>query len=122
MYLKIAHKIFGIAIVVLLLMATATSFSIYLTARINRELQDIANHQLPLSNTIGHINAGLLEIGLLTQRRLTDPNAARDIMPRIEILVSTVESEFTIANGLFKIEESTSIKRGRVIALDLIEA
>lgn len=68
MQLNIAQKIFGIAIVILVLMATVAIFSIRLTADISRELDDVAGKQLPLSDTIGRINVRILEQGLLLQR------------------------------------------------------
>ena len=63
MKLNIAHKIFGIALVVLTLMAAVAVYSVKLTAEISDELDDVAGTQLPLSDSIGRINVRILEQG-----------------------------------------------------------
>ena len=68
MRLNIAQKIFGIALVVLLLMAAVAVYSIRLTAGISDDLEAVARIDLPLSDAVERLSVRVLEQGLLLQR------------------------------------------------------
>jgi len=107
MHLNIAHKIFGIAIVVLILMAAVAIISVRLTANISAELDDVANKQLPLSDTIGRINVRILEQGLLLQRLFALPSESQQAIARINALKVEVNADFKKARALFEVEEQS---------------
>lgn len=105
MHLNIAQKIFGIAIVILALMATVAALSVRLTAKISAELDFIATKQLPLSDTIGRINVRILERGVLLQQLLAAPDQAAQAISRINSLGTEINRDFEKTNELFKAEE-----------------
>lgn len=94
MKLNIAHKIFGIALVVLTLMAAVAVYSVKLTAEISDELDDVAGTQLPLSDSIGRINVRILEQGLLLQRLFALPEDSPQSIDRIKEIGKEVDREF----------------------------
>lgn len=106
MHLNIAHKIFGIAVVVLLLMAAVAVFSVKLTAEISKELDLVAGKQLPLSDTIGQINVHTLEQGILLQRLFAMKDETAEALQRVKALDDKIEAEFARAYRLFEQEEA----------------
>lgn len=68
MHLNIAQKIFGIALVVLALMAAVAVYSIQLTARISDQLDVVVGKHLPISEAATRINVQILEQGIFLQR------------------------------------------------------
>ena len=94
MHLNIAQKIFGLAIVVLALMATVAVFSIRLTAEISNELDSVANSHLPLSDTIGRINVRILEQGLLLQRLFALSEETPQAIARVKALTVDLNADF----------------------------
>ncbi len=68
MRLNIAHKIFGIACIVLAFMLVVAVYSIHLTATISKELETIAHKNLPVTEAVSRVNVSILEQGLLLQR------------------------------------------------------
>ena len=105
--MNIAHKIFGIAIVVLILMAAVAVFSVRLTAEISGELHEIANKQLPLSESVGRINVRILEQGILLQRLFALPEETPHALDRINELGARVDAEFAKAKALFEAAEKS---------------
>ena len=118
MHLNIAHKIFGIAIVVLVLTVTVAVFSVRLTARISAELDDVAGTQLPLSYAIGRINVRILEQGLLLQQIFALDDETDAAIKRIESLGEEIEREFEEARKLFQAEEKSGFAVKTVFRLD----
>ena len=118
MYLNIAQKIFGIAIVILALMATVAVFSIRLTAEISEELDSVAGTQLPLSHTIGQINVRILEQGLLLQRLFALPEDSPQAIARINALGDELNADFIKAHKLIAIEEHANRPPETIFALD----
>ncbi len=118
MNLNIAQKIFGIAIVVLVLMATVAIFSIRLTAEISEELDTVAGRQLPLSHIIGETNVRILEQGLLLQQILALPDESPLAIARIETLGTAINADFEKARELFAIEEQAANPPASMFALD----
>jgi len=86
MRLKIGHKIFGIASVVLFLMIVVAGYSIHLTAQISAELDRVANKHLPLVDDVIELDVHILEQDVLLQRMLalaedhTQHESARDTL------------------------------------------
>lgn len=117
MHLNIAQKIFGIAVIVLTLMATVAVFSIHLTSEISDELDTVANRHLPLSNTIGHINVNILEQGLLLQRLFALSEETPQAIFRIKALGDGLNEEFENAHDLFKTEEQSSHPPAKIFSL-----
>ncbi|MCW8914541.1 MAG: HAMP domain-containing protein [Magnetovibrio sp.] len=117
MQLNIAHKIFGIAIVVLVLMVGVAFFSVSLTEEISEELDVVANKQLPLSETIGLINVDVLEHGMLLQELFNLPESAPDAVKRIEKLNHEINESFAKANALFNAVEHSDFTTPAVIEL-----
>ena len=105
MHLNIAHKIYGVALVVLILMAAVAGFSVHLTAKISDELDLVANKQLPLSDTIGQINVRTLEQGILLQRLFALPTETKESLARIDALGEELNADFKRAYALFRSEE-----------------
>ncbi|RED46145.1 adenylate/guanylate cyclase domain-containing protein [Aestuariispira insulae] len=108
MRLNIAHKIFGIAVVILVLMICVAVLSGRLTARISAELNNIAYKQLPLSNEIGELNVRILEQGLLIQRLFALPGDPADSLDRIKELGAEIDHDFKENFELFEREEQSA--------------
>lgn len=105
MRLNIAHKIFGVALVVLVLMATVAFFSVRFTAKISDELELVATKQLPLSDTIGELNVRILEQGVLMQRLFVLSDDKRTDINRILDLSDQIGREFEVAFELLNAEK-----------------
>ena len=118
MHLNIAHKIFGIALIVLVLTVTVAVFSVRLTARISAELDDVASTQLPLSYAIGRINVRILEQGLTLQQIFALDDETPAAVKRIEDLGIEIEQEFEEARALFQKEEKSGFALETVFRLD----
>lgn len=117
MHLNIAHKIFGIAIVVLALMAAVAIYSVQLTANISEELDAVAGRQLPLSDTIGRINVKILEKGLLLQQLFALPHTSARSKKRIKQLAKDINADFIKARALFSAEERSAHPASTIFAL-----
>ena len=107
MRLNIAHKIFSIAIIALILMVITAALSLRLTARISDELDFVAAKQLPLSDTIGRINVQILEQGVLLQQLFALPEETPAMVARIKDLGTKVNRDFEKVRTLFKEEEAS---------------
>lgn len=105
MHLNIAHKIFGVAVAVLVFMAAVAGLSVWLTKQISDELDLVANKQLPLSDTIGQINTRILEQGILLQRLFGMTHEKPAALKRIDQLGDELNADFKRAFELFKLEE-----------------
>jgi len=68
LHFNIAHKIFGIALFVLILMAAVAVYSIQLTAKISASLDRVTHVILPITDKVESINFRILEKGILLQR------------------------------------------------------
>lgn len=68
MHLNIGQKIFGIAAVVLLMMAAVALYSIHLASGISEDLRAIAARHLPASQAAARINIMMLDQGVVLQR------------------------------------------------------
>lgn len=111
MHLKIGHKIFGIASVVLLLMAVVAGYSIHLTAQISAELDRVAQKHLPLVDDVVELDIHILEQDILLQRMLTlaEDHTQHDEIEKIRdsyaVFASKIENEFAAAIGMLNEEE-----------------
>lgn len=94
MVLKIGHKIFSVALIVVTLMLVVAVYSIVLTEKIAEELDIVSKKQLPLSETVGQINVHVLEQAVLIQRLFADHHDMKTTLNRIESLDSRIEREF----------------------------
>jgi adenylate cyclase len=115
--LNIAHKIFGIALVVLVLMAAVAVFSVRFTAEISRELDLVAGRQLPLSDTIGQINVRILEEGLLLQRLFAIRHESVKAATRAKVLRDEINGDFAKAYELLSEEAASKHPPGTIRAL-----
>lgn len=103
MQLKIGHKIFGIAAVVLLLMIVVAGYSIHLTAKISTELDRVANRHLPLVDDVVELDVHILEQDIVLQRMLavaSSPLAHEELVQLREeysALAEEIMDEFEIA-------------------------
>ncbi len=68
MKLNVAHKIFGIACVVLTFMLMVAVYSINLTAVISDELETVVHKHLPVADAVSRVNVHILAQGLVLQR------------------------------------------------------
>lgn len=68
MNLSVGQKIFGIAFLVLLLMAAAAALSVKLISDVGDELDIVAKRQLPASEAVGQVTVHILEQGIVLQR------------------------------------------------------
>ncbi|MGB0696189.1 MAG: adenylate/guanylate cyclase domain-containing protein [Rhodospirillaceae bacterium] len=102
--MSIGHKIYGIALAVLTLMALVAAYSVVLTANISRDLNLVATKQLPLSETIGRINVRVLEQGILIQRLFADHHDLTPTLERIAHLDEQIEADFSRAFGYLDAE------------------
>jgi adenylate cyclase len=111
MHLKIGHKIFGIASVILILMAVVAGYSIYLTAQISAELDRVANRHLPLVDDVVELDVQILEQDILLQRMLVlarDPMAHEDTLvlrEEYKNLSAEIMNEFQIAQDTLLVEQ-----------------
>lgn len=95
MHLKIGHKIFGIASVVLVLMAVVAGYSIHLTAQISAELDRVAKAHLPLVDSVARINAHILRQGILLERMfvLADDPQGHDALEGVKANYAEISEE-----------------------------
>lgn len=100
MRLNVGHKIFSVAIVVLIFMAVVSVFSLRLTSQISNELDLVAKKQLPLSDTIGQINVSILEQGIQIQQLFALPHDKENALKRMEALYEKIEENFKRAKRL----------------------
>lgn len=113
MRLKIGHKIFGIAAVVLILMVIVASYSIHLTAQISAELDRVTKSHLPLVDGIARVNVRILEQGILLERMfvLADDPAGHDQLESVQAnftaITENVQKELTIATTLVHVESQS---------------
>ena len=118
MHLNMGHKIFGVAIVVLLLMATVAAFSVRLTAQISNELDLVATKQLPLSHAIGEINVRVLEQSIHFQRILDSSDPISDnTFAKVHELDDAIEAEFQEAIALLELESQSAYAPDAIDAL-----
>ncbi|MEK9753738.1 MAG: MCP four helix bundle domain-containing protein [Rhodospirillaceae bacterium] len=94
MHLNIAHKIYGVALAVVIFMAAVAGMSVWLTEQISDELDLVANKQLPLSDTIGQINTRIMEQGILLQRLFGMSHEAAAVHKRIDQLGDELNADF----------------------------
>lgn len=106
MRLKIGHKIFGIASVVLVLMAVVAGYSIHLTAQISAELDRVTKVHLPLVDGIARINVRVLEQSVLLERMfvLAEDAKGREQFKRVQAdhaaITEIVQKELNIATTM----------------------
>lgn len=111
MHLKIGHKIFGIASIVIVLMAVAAGYSIHLTALISTELDRVANEHLPLVDDVVELDVHILEQDILFQRMLflaRDPRGHEEFVTlreEFENLTSAIQGEFKTARDILLEEQ-----------------
>ena len=110
MRLKIGHKIFGIASVVLALMVFVAGYSIHLTSLISAELDRVTNTHLPLVDSVARLNGRILEQGILMERMfvLADGPEGHDQLKtaraQFTAMVRDVGSEIANAASMFDAE------------------
>ena len=103
MHLKIGHKIFGIASVILVLKAIVAGYSIHLTAQISVELDRVAKAHLPLVDGVARVNAHILRQGILLERMfvLADDTQGDDglggVIARYDKISENIQKELSIA-------------------------
>lgn len=115
MHLKIGHKIFGIASIVLILMVVVAGYSIHLTAQISAELDRVANRHLPLVDDVIELDVHILEQDILFQRMLV---LARDPLGHEEFVALREEYE-DLARAIlseFKKARETLLNEQRIMA------
>lgn len=111
MRLKIGHKIFGIASVILILMAIVAAYSIHLTAQISAELDRVANRHLPLVDDVVALDVHILEQDIILQRMLVlaqDPLAHEELAilrEEFSNLSRDILSEFRTAQESLLVEQ-----------------
>lgn len=111
MHLNIAQKIFGIAVVVLVLMLTVAVYSIRLTAGIGDDLAVVSSKQLPVTEAISRINVRILEQGVVMQRLFV--RAEEDANLRVEsssfdVLSGEIGKEFRAARKLIEADRRST--------------
>jgi class 3 adenylate cyclase len=127
MQFNIAHKIFGVAFVGLVLMAAVASYSIRLTAGISEDLHRIAEVNLPTTDTIEQINIRILEQGILLQRlfALEAEEAAPVVLQRNDarfaLLGDEITVEFSEALAALKIQNHPGLLAGMASVLTRYE-
>jgi class 3 adenylate cyclase/HAMP domain-containing protein len=115
MRLTIGKKIFSIAAVILILMIAAAAISQRMIAEISDDLDRIAGHHLPISESAGNIAVNVLGQGLILQRLFTleedtEEHLARAAAERrrFDALRDEIEKEF---DGALKALERDPILR-----------
>ncbi|MGB0684064.1 MAG: adenylate/guanylate cyclase domain-containing protein [Magnetovibrionaceae bacterium] len=117
MGLNLAHKIFGIALVVLVLLVVVAVSSVTLTEQISDELDGIASRQLPLSDTISSINVKVLEQGLLLQQLFSLHDRSPAARDRVEQLGEETSQLISKAHSLFREEERSEYRSETIFKL-----
>ena len=111
MRLKIGHKIFGIASVVLVLMIVVAGYSIHLTAQISDELDRVANRHLPLVDDVVALDVHILEQDILLQRMFalapdhTQHDEIEEIRADYTDSSRKIEEELATATSMLAVEE-----------------
>lgn len=118
MHLKIGHKIFGIAFVVLLLMVVVAGYSIHLTSQISSELDRVANKHLPLVDDVVALDVHILEQDILLQRMfaLAPDHTRHDEIEKIRAdytdFARKIEEELATATSMLAEEERALVATG----------
>ena len=103
MHLNIAHKIFGIAVIVFVLMAVGAIYSLHLTAAISDELDTIVRVHMPLDRAVSRLNVRVLE-------RSIEVRHARAEASRLDALDTQIEREFMNAQSLLRGTRKESLR------------
>ena len=103
MHLNIAHKIFGIAVIVFVLMAVRAIYSLHLTAAISDELDTIVRVHMPLDRAVSRLNVRVLE-------RSIEVRHARAEASRLDALDTQIEREFMNAQSLLRGTRKESLR------------
>ena len=116
MHFNIAQKIFGIAAIVLVMMAAVAIYSIQVTSEISKNLRLIATEDIPTSQSIGHINVRILEQFVILQRLSAlegnDEVAQQAIqlnIKRFEHLRTEITNKFTTVNAILSLEGEATL-------------
>lgn len=122
MQLNIAHKIFGIATIVLLLMLAVAVYSVQQIAKISADLETIVERQIPVADNVARINVKVLEQGVLLQRLFVfaeeatnDAQAAQQARERMRTLGADVEQQFEDARRILATIEGRTKAQARIL-------
>ncbi len=122
MHLNIAQKIFGIAVVVLVLMLAVAVYSIRLTAGISNDLSIVVNNQLPVTEAVARINVRILEQGVILQRLFVRAKEHANLQAdssHFDALGKKIDEEFALARRFMEAEEKADPKTRQI--LDTLE-
>ncbi len=122
MQLNIAHKIFGIAVIVLVLMLAVAVYSVQQIAKISADLETIVERQIPVADHVARINVKVLEQGVLLQRLFvlaeeatTDTQAVQQAQDRMQALGADVERQFADARRILATVEGRAKAHATVV-------
>tara|TARA_B110000971_G_scaffold134530_2_gene137629 strand:+ start:2780 stop:4498 length:1719 start_codon:yes stop_codon:yes gene_type:complete len=124
MNLNIAHKIFGIALVVLMLMLAVAAYSVHLAANISDELDAVANKHLPVSEAATRVNLHVVEQAVVLQKLfvLIEAQASEKklatVRAKYEAMRLRITKEFESIRRQLKDEESAPQARPTIIRLE----
>lgn len=124
MNLNIAHKIFGIALVVLMLMLAVAAYSVHLAANISDELDAVANKHLPVSEAATRVNLHVVEQAVVLQELfvLIEAQASEKklatVRAKYEAMRLRITKEFESIRRQLKDEESAPQARPTIIRLE----
>ena len=109
MRLKVGHKIFSIAVVLLILMMVVAVVSVRLIAGVGEELATVSTRNLPASHAVARANVHILEQGIVLQRLLVAAESrsidADDVAREEQAFKargSKVRAEFATARRLYR--------------------
>ena len=124
MNLNIAHKIFGIALVVLMLMLAVAAYSVHLAANISDELDAVANKHLPVSEAATRVNLHVVEQAVVLQELfvLIEAQASEKklatVQAKYKAMRLRITKEFESIRRQLKDEESAPQARPTIIRLE----
>lgn len=108
MRLNISHKIFGIAVILLILMIAAAVVSVYMIGEVRHEMDRIALRRVPATEAVGRVMAGMLNQSVILQRffvldeeRATNPEAVAGVRREFDALTTRISQDIDGVRALF---------------------
>lgn len=126
MRLKVGHKVFSIALVLLVLMTVVAVISVRLISGVSEELATVSTRNLPASHAVARANVHILEQAIVLQRLLVAAESrsidADDVAREeqaFKALGGKVRAEFAAARRLYHATPART--KGAAVALQRIE-
>ncbi|MEX3009199.1 adenylate/guanylate cyclase domain-containing protein [Hoeflea sp. TYP-13] len=111
--MKIPHKIFGIAALVFLIMGSSIVFSTYKLYQVSKEVTDLAEVFIPLSDKIAEIDLQIAQQGIHVERLEKHLTSIKLIDEELKELAAGIEPEHLSSGAETKDEKKTRLESER---------